>query len=384
MNIRFVFILTAIIFNSCKKTKTNDAIIHRKDSTETKLPQKTNTLVEAETKYVNAFSGLRYRENPNGKILGKLPYNSKVSVIKHSGIFSQIKDNNNFIESEWVGIHLNNDTVYVFNAFLSEKINKTGIWAKFPLKKMPFVDSTNFDNMILKNKLSINEIKKLQLQELYPDLLKEDRDFNAYPSYQLDLKNDQLQCIAVLVTKADHEIETVLVVYENEKLMKYYGNSHEKPLINSLVVSYDEIAEGWSRITSEIKNNSITKIDALYTEPPRIDTTLHHINRLGYINKVTINFKNNIRPNQKLKLHTVYTDTIRFMNYNDNYDYFFLEAKKNNKDVSLIYNWDITKKYDFKKNDLIKIQWKIDSIFIAGDGETLSFSEYVIDAKRIE
>ncbi len=343
-------------------------------------------------KFVNATSGLNYRESPKGKILGKLNHNQEVAIVKRTRIISEIHDEGMLIKGEWVGILKNQDTVFVFDTFLSNSKNEkyvqehTNIWSKFPLRAMPFIDSTNFDNFKKKNRLTKEEILKLQLHEIYPDLLNKD-PFIAYPSYGLDLNLDgyyDYKVIVFTVFKGDHEVESVLVIYEDEKLMKSYNDNSKKPSFNSLIISYDEIAEGWSRITSEIRNNCITTIDALYTEPPRIDTTLHHINRLGYINKVNIDFKNNIRPNQKLKLHTVYTDTIQFIKYNDDYDYFFIEAKKNNKDVGLIYTWDITKKYDFKKHDLIKVQWKIDSIHIAGDGETLSFSEYAINAEKIQ
>lgn len=349
------------------------------------LPKSPVPLHQKEIKYINALSGLNYRKQPNEQILGKFEYNEKVEIVKHTQIFIEINDDDHLIKGEWVGVLNKKDTVYVFDGFLSTNKNKvfTNVWDKFPLRKMPLIDSTNFDNIKKTNKLTYNDIKELQLQELYPDLLKDDSYYEAYPSYKLNIGN--FKSIVTAIFKGEHELESVLIIYnQDDKLSKIYQGDNEEPSINSLVISYDEIAEGWSRTTSKIKNNCITTIDALYTEPPVIDTLLHHINNEGYINKVNTNFKNNIRYNKSIKLHTTYTDTIQFIKYNDDYDYFFIEGKKNNKNVSLIYNWDVIDTYDFKENDFIKIKWKMDSMHIAGDGETLSFSEFAIDAEKIK
>lgn len=69
--------------------------------------------------FVTAKSGLNYRDNANGKILGKLPYLAEVKIVAHTGVFEEIKDEKKLIKGEWVGIKQNNKTVYVFNAFLS-------------------------------------------------------------------------------------------------------------------------------------------------------------------------------------------------------------------------------------------------------------------------
>jgi hypothetical protein len=62
-----------------------------------------------------------------------------------------------------------------------------------------------------------------------------------------------------------------------------------------------------------------------------------------------------------------------------------LLGKKNKKHVSFIYDWDwsTNDKYNFKYGDVIVVKWKMDSIFIAGDGERLDFTERAIDADKI-
>lgn len=96
--------------------------------------------------------------------------------------------------------------------------------------------------------------------------------------------------------------------------------------------------------------------------------------------------KSAIRPNKTLELEKIYTDTLSFLAYNDNTDYFYLEGMKNDQLIQLVYYWDVASSpvYQFKKNDLIQIQWKMDSTFIAGDDDRLEYHEFVLEAKKID
>lgn len=346
--------------------------IDKKDNVNLKVDKKAISISqESEFLFVKASSGLNYRKAPKGEILGKFENNQKVHIVKHTKVFQEIKDDDIYVTGEWVGIKHLKDTVYVFDAFLSPYKSNINIWDKFPLRRASLVDSTNFDNLTKKNLLSSNEIKTLQLKKIYPDLGEENYSYAFSPSYSLKI-GDFFKTIVVNAFKGEHELEAVLINYDEEN-----------KLIAHKVISYDEIAEGWSRISSTIKNDCITTIDELYTDIPQIDTVLYHINRFGSINKVKTRFKSSFRPSLSVKINQVYTDTIQFLRYNDDYDYYLLEGKKNEKEVQLIYNWNTDKKYNFKKNDIIKILWKIDSSWVAGDGQTLYFSEFAIDAEKL-
>ncbi|WP_333852705.1 hypothetical protein [Epilithonimonas sp.] len=92
-------------------------------------------------------------------------------------------------------------------------------------------------------------------------------------------------------------------------------------------------------------------------------------------------FKSLLKTNEKLELGKIYTDTIQFINFNDNGDDWYFVVKKNRDTVSLIY----------KNNDPriirgtdLEIQWKMDSLRPAGDPEYLDFSEYLISWKKIK
>ena len=71
--------------------------------------------------YISAISGLNYRALPKGKILGKFLLNTKVSVVERTGVFQEIKDGENLLQGEWVGVKKTEDTVYVFDGFLSKE-----------------------------------------------------------------------------------------------------------------------------------------------------------------------------------------------------------------------------------------------------------------------
>lgn len=107
-------------------------------------------------------------------------------------------------------------------------------------------------------------------------------------------------------------------------------------------------------------------------------------------NRDTINVKtkisSNIKSNEAILLNKTYTDTIEFINYNDNYDYKMLFGKKNQHEVSFVYDWDwnTDNKYNFNSGDILVITWKMDSLQIAGDCEIKDLRERAIEAKTIK
>lgn len=102
-------------------------------------------------------------------------------------------------------------------------------------------------------------------------------------------------------------------------------------------------------------------------------------------NQIPIQENSSLRPNEPLYLNTTYTDTLEFIDYNDDYDYRFLIGLKNNKEASLAYNWDwfANEEYNFIQGDIIAVQWKMDSIIMPGDRESVAIAEMALDAKKI-
>ncbi len=259
------------------------------------------------------------------------------------------------------------------------------IWKSLPLKNLPVLDTTNFDNIKEINEFNAEEIKILQLDKMYPDIGKDGHTYIFMPSYKLAL-SDEFYTIILNVYKGDHELESILINYDLDHTLSQYYNQKGVLTTNSLVIAYDEIAEGWSRKHAKIEQQSVTIIDEFYGDPIQIDTTKFQITRSGEIHQIKTNFSSNIRPGEAITRDKTYTDTIVFSAYNDDYDYKMIEGKKNGKNVSFIYNWDwnTNDTYNFAYGDIVKVEWKIDSVFIAGEGETLDFGEWAVAAARIE
>lgn len=92
-------------------------------------------------------------------------------------------------------------------------------------------------------------------------------------------------------------------------------------------------------------------------------------------------FKSPLRPKDKLQLGKLYTDTIEFVEFDDNGDYPLMFVSNGNDTASLVYDW--TREYSFVKGDKLEIQWKTDSIRYAGDQEYLDYKEFLVSAKRL-
>ncbi len=99
-----------IQFFSCKNETTKDAF---------NTGNSEKTIQKLEEKFVTAKSGLNYRKQPKGEIIGKLEYGKKVVVTEHTNIVETINDNNDLKKGEWVGIIVDNKTVYIFDGYLS-------------------------------------------------------------------------------------------------------------------------------------------------------------------------------------------------------------------------------------------------------------------------
>ena len=78
----------------------------------------------------------------------------------------------------------------------------------------------------------------------------------------------------------------------------------------------------------------------------------------------------------------VLTDTITFLEFDDNGDYPLLFAKKANKRITFIYN--LPGKLNFVRDDQLVVKWKMDSTWIAGEGEKLEMREWIIAASKIK
>jgi hypothetical protein len=87
-----------------------------------------------------------------------------------------------------------------------------------------------------------------------------------------------------------------------------------------------------------------------------------------------------LRPGEKLVLHKTYTDTLSFVEFNDEGDNYLCIVEKNKDTIGLIYDSE----YNFVRGDQVAINWRMDSIRYAGDSEFLDYTAFLISAKLIQ
>lgn len=248
------------------------------------------------------------------------------------------------------------------------------IWKNLPLKQLPIKEATNFDTIKTDNQLNEEEILTLKLNKIYPDYNNHKDAYKFQAAYTIEFSK-RFYSIVVHVFKGEHELETVLINYNDDE-----------DVIDYKTIAYDEIAESISQKTSTLEKNFVTLIDKTDLEETVIEISKFHINASGEFKIVKDVFTSTIRPNEAILLNKIYVDTIQFSSYNDDGDYRLLFGRKDYQEVILMHNfdWEQEKKYNFSENETIRITWKMDSIWIAGDGETLDFNETIIDAKRLK
>jgi hypothetical protein len=93
-------------------------------------------------------------------------------------------------------------------------------------------------------------------------------------------------------------------------------------------------------------------------------------------------YKSLLRPKEKIELGKIYTDTITYLEFNDEGDERLFLVKKNKDTINLVYTLD--KINQFIKGDEVAINWKMDSIRYAGDSEFLYFTEFLTSTKKIK
>ena len=123
---KIIIILFVVQFLSCQGSKKEHIVVKEEALREEVISEIKEDVIPfeqsaktIEEKFVIAKSGLNYREEPKGEIVGKFNFNEKIQIVAHTNVFETIKDNGFDKRGEWLGVQLNNDTVYVFGAYLA-------------------------------------------------------------------------------------------------------------------------------------------------------------------------------------------------------------------------------------------------------------------------
>lgn len=95
-----------------------------------------------------------------------------------------------------------------------------------------------------------------------------------------------------------------------------------------------------------------------------------------------VNVFSAIRPDERLNKGEQYADEAEYVDYDANGDYALFTVKKGKEVVALQTNFEGSDQ--FNRGDVLKITWKMDSTFIAGEGEKLDFTEWLINAEKVK
>ncbi len=82
---------------------------------------------------------------------------------------------------------------------------------------------------------------------------------------------------------------------------------------------------------------------------------------------------------QKDKIHT---DTFEYFDYSGLYDYPFFIVKKDNQNFTLLDDCSTGKNMALNRGDSVEIQWKTDSMRVAGDDKVSSMNQWAVNIKK--
>ena len=122
---------------------------------------------------------------------------------------------------------------------------------KFEEKELPYSCNNNFDNYEAKEFLTEEEFRLLELYMVFPEGYQRKR----YASEDRILLESGVTLAVVTSLDNEQELSTYLVTYNDQE---WY--------VDNVRIAYDEVAEGFLRIYSEINENDITRTTAVYLD----------------------------------------------------------------------------------------------------------------------
>ena len=134
------------------------------------------------------------------------------------------------------------------------KTNKYSFVNEYPVKALPMIDSTNFDNHVEGKLLNKQEQDLLKLPSIFEEQL-ENENSKIGISY-LPKISDNFKSVVYYFYPSNNEVISMLVNYDMEF-----------NIINSQVLAYDEIAEGILQTTSKLDKNRIELTEYVSDNP---------------------------------------------------------------------------------------------------------------------
>ncbi len=162
-------------------------------------------------------------------------------------------------------------------------------------KKLPHIETTNFDSFIDEDDYEEIDAKALKLDQIYPDFGSEGRNYRAIAMYTLPI-NTSFNSVVITLLKSGHEMETVLVNYDSE------GN----PIAHQ-VVAYDEVAESLSQTVTRISEDRLTVNRIFWADIKEVEEIEYEIRGDGTLEKIGAKKLNDTFENFTL-INSVLTD----------------------------------------------------------------------------
>ena len=194
----------------------------------------------------------------------------------------------------------------------------------------------------------------------------------------------------VMEEQINSSIDTTLLVKnfrsqllpDKELSLDHYYN--DVVLIKKITPTTLTVEKNGKETSFPVKAESMIYMDLDYSEGKYVVIRWKIIIDNGKITEVLENIgkfnrSSNLRRDQVLEIGKIYKDTVVFLENITDYDYFFFLVSKEKDTVRIIYYDD---EIPFRKGDTIALQWKMDSIDIAGEG-ILSFEEWYVSGKKI-
>ena len=194
----------------------------------------------------------------------------------------------------------------------------------------------------------------------------------------------------VMEEQINSSIDTTLLVKnfrsqllpDKELSLDHYYN--DVVLIKKITPTTLTVEKNGKETSFPVEAESMTYMDLDYSVGQYVVIRWKIIIDNGKITEVLENIgkfnrSSDLRRDQVLEIGKIYKDTVVFLENITDYDYFFFLVSKEKDTARIIYYDD---EIPFRKGDTIALQWKMDSIDIAGEG-ILSFEEWYVSGKKI-
>jgi len=157
-------------------------------------------------------------------------------------------------------------------------------------RKLPVVDTTNFDDFIDVADFKSIDSHALKIETIYPDFYQEKSKYKAVSSYKVTLSQN-FYTVVVTYKLGEYEMESNLINYDLK------GN-----VIDYQRIVYDEIAEGLTQIKSRISERAITSHHTSWDLVKKIEVQEFVINFDGTIDRINSKRLNDTLSNFALVL----------------------------------------------------------------------------------